>query len=95
MSEEYSADLITLIDEDENVHEFQILDAIETEDGKFVALTATDIPEDNEEGTYYIFEVITEDGEEQLAQVEDEELLDALAAIFEERFDELFEEDGE
>ena len=43
------------------------------------------------EGTYYIFEAIEEDGEEQLAEVEDEELLDKLAEIFESHFDELYE----
>ena len=39
----------------------------------------------------YIFEAIEEDGEEQLAEVEDEELLDKLAEIFESHFDELYE----
>ena len=36
-------------------------------------------------------EAIEEDGEEQLAEVEDEELLDKLAEIFESHFDELYE----
>ena len=44
------------------------------------------------EDTYYIFEAIEEDGEEQLAEVEDEELLDRLAEIFESRFDELYDD---
>lgn len=43
------------------------------------------------EGTYYIFEAIEEDGEQQLAEVEDEELLDRLAEIFEKHFEELYE----
>ena len=41
---------------------------------------------------YYIFEAIDEDGEQQLAEVEDEELINRLAAEFERRFDEMFEE---
>lgn len=45
------------------------------------------------EGTYYIFEAIEEDGEQQLAEVEDEELLDRLAEIFEKHFEELYEEE--
>ena len=50
-----------------------------------------------EEETYYIFEAIEVDGEEQLAEVEDEALLDKLATLFESRFDEMFEsaEEGE
>ena len=40
--------------------------------------------------------MIEEDGEQQLAEVEDEELLDRLAAVFEQHFEELFDaEDGE
>ena len=39
--------------------------------------------------------MIEEDGEEQLAEVEDEELLDKLAEIFESRFEEFYEEEGE
>lgn len=45
--------------------------------------------------TYYIFEVIEEDGEEQLQEVDDDALLDKLAEIFEERFNEAYFEDGE
>ena len=40
--------------------------------------------------TYYIFEVIEEDGEEQLQEVEDDALLDKLADIFESRFNEAY-----
>lgn len=95
MSEEYSADLITLLDEDGNAHEFQILDAIETDDGRFIALLpnfeAENIDEE-EDGTYFIFEVIVENGEEELVEIEDENLIDQLAEIFEARFEELYGE---
>ena len=80
MNNEFGADLITLIDDD----------------GVFYALLPTfDDPQSEleSEGTYYIFEVIEEDGEEQLAEVEDDELLDKLAAIFESRFEELYEDE--
>lgn len=95
MSEEYNADIITLIDEEGNSHEFQILDAIETDDGRFVALMPDFEAEDidtEEDGTYFIFEVVVEDGEEQLVEIESEELIDQLAEIFEERFEELYGE---
>ena len=94
MSDEYSADLITLIDDDGEEHEFEILDEIENEDGVFYALLPTfATPEESlEADTYYIFEVVEEDCEEQLAEVEDEELLDRLAEIFESRFEEMYED---
>ena len=43
------------------------------------------------DGSYYIFQAFEEDGEQQLAEVEDDELADRLAAEFEKRFDEMFE----
>ena len=95
MAEEYSADLITLIDEEGESHEFQILDAIETEDGRFVALLPNFEEEGidpEEDGTYYIFEVKVENGEEELLEIDDEKLLDQLAEIFESRFDEMYGE---
>ena len=96
MNNEFGADLITLIDDEGVQHEVDILDEIDNDDGVFYALLPTfDDPQSEleSEGTYYIFEVIEEDGEEQLAEVEDDELLDKLAAIFESRFEELYEEE--
>ena len=85
MNDEFGADLITLIDDEGEEHEFAILDVIDNDEGCFYALLPTfDDPQDevDSEGTYYIFEAIEEDGEQQLAEVEDEELLDRLAAVF-------------
>ena len=96
MNNEFGADLITLIDDEGVEHAFEILDEIDNDDGVFYALLPTfDDPQSEleSEGTYYIFEVIEEDGEEQLAEVEDDELLDKLAAIFESRFEELYEDE--
>lgn len=98
MNNEFAADLITLIDDEGNEHEFEILDVIENDEGCYYALLPTfEDPEESVEsdGTYYIFEAIEEDGEQQLAEVEDEELLDKLAEQFESRFEELYEYDDE
>ena len=89
-NEEFEVDLITLIDDEGKEHEFEILDVIENDDGCFYALLPTfedPAASIESEGTYYIFEAIEED----LAEVEDEELLDKLAEIFESHFDELYE----
>ena len=96
MNEEYGADLLTLIDDEGEEHEFEVLDVIDNEDGCFYALLPTfDDPQDkvDAEGTYYIFEAIEENGEQQLAEVESEELLDKLAEIFESHFEELYDSD--
>ncbi|MCH5299828.1 MAG: DUF1292 domain-containing protein [Ruminococcus sp.] len=96
MENEFAPDLITLVDEDNKEHNFEILGEIEDERGKFYALYPVfDNAEDavNDSGEYYIMEVIEEDGEEQLATLEDEALADELAAVFEENFEKLFDDD--
>lgn len=98
MNDDYGADLLTLVDEEGKEHEFEILDVIDNEDGCFYALLPTfETPEErvDADGTYYIFEAIEENGEQQLAEIEDEELLEKLAAQFESRFDELYDDDDD
>lgn len=90
---EYSADLITLIDDEGVQHEFEILDAIETDDGRYCALLpylGDGVDGAAEESEYYILQVVEVDGEEELTEVEDEEMLDTLAEIFEGRFEEMY-----
>ncbi len=98
MQDDFGADLLTLVDEEGNEHEFEILDVIDNEDGCFYALMPTyDDPqkEVESEGTYYIFEAVEENGEQQLAEVEDKDLLDSLAKQFETRFEEFFGDEDE
>ncbi|MFI3205648.1 MAG: DUF1292 domain-containing protein [Clostridia bacterium] len=96
MNEQYEADLITLIDDDNNEHEFEIVDEIDTDDGHFLALMPTDNNDLADPDTYYIFEIQEdENGDEQILELEDEELLSKLSQIFETRFEEAFYEDEE
>ncbi len=89
---EENEDIITLIDDEGRMSEFEVLDAIETDEGRFVALLPlASFDEDSGVGEYIILQVVDVDGEEELAEIEDEELLEALADVFEERFDELYE----
>ncbi len=88
-------DLISLLDEEGNEYEFEVLDEIDYKDGHYYALMPTfDLPEqDIESGsTYMIFEAVEdENGEPQLAEIEDEELLDEISEIFEDNFDKMLE----
>ncbi len=95
MDNEFRPDLITLVDEENVEHTFEILDTIENDKGVFYALypifdSAEEAVEDD--GEYYIMEVIEEDGEEQLVEVDDDALVDELAAEFEKHFEELFDD---
>lgn len=98
MDNGYEADLLTLIDDEGQEHEFEIIDELENDDGHFMALVPTQQdPEDlsSDAETYYIFEVVEEDGEEQLQEVGDDALLDKLADIFENRFNEAYFDEPE
>ena len=92
----YEADLISLQDEDGNEYEFEVIDEIDYKDGHYYALMPLfDMPEEgiDSESTYMIFEAVEdENGEPQLAEVEDDDLLDEIAEIFEANFDAADEE---
>ncbi|MDO4458995.1 MAG: DUF1292 domain-containing protein [Clostridia bacterium] len=93
---DFEVDLLTLVDDEGVEHEFEIVDEIETDDGHYIALIPTAQSADailDDAGTYYIFEIVEEDGEEQLMELEDDETLNKVDAIFQERFNsEFFEE---
>lgn len=94
--EEYTdTDLVSLVDDEGNEYEFEVLDEIDYNDSHYYALAPQfDLPDqDIESGsTYMIFEAVEdEDGQPQLAEIEDEELLDELAEIFEDHFDAAYE----
>ena len=83
----------------DNNHEFEIIDELENDDGYFMALVPTlrdaqsEVADADE---YYIFEVVEdENGEEQLCEIEDDDLLDKLAEIFETRYAQAMEEEEE
>lgn len=93
-NENEDIELITLVDDDHVEHTFEIIDALEYEgDSYYALLPVYDDEEDQQEdeGEYYIFQTVEEDGDEFLLEVEDDALLDKLAAEFEKRFDELFD----
>lgn len=89
--EEYNeADLISLLDDEGNEYEFEVIDEIDYKDGHYYALMPLfDLPDqDIEQGsTYMIFEAVEdENGDPQLAEIEDDDLLDEIAEIFEAGF---------
>lgn len=94
MADEYGPDLVTVLDDDGNEHTFELMDAIETDDGRFVALLPVyDDPSEelNDDGELIILSEDDSTGEELLVQIEDDELFEEIAGIFEERLADLFE----
>lgn len=88
MEDSFPTDIVTLVDDEGVEREFEVLDFIENSQGRFYALMPNfELPEENlnSEETYFIFEIIDENGEEQLVEVDDDKLLDSLSEEFERR----------
>lgn len=90
MYNENEADIITLVDENGESFEFEILDKIENDKGEFFALIPMEEDYDSlSEYTYCIFQVEkAEDGEDELVEVNDSKLLNELSEEFEKRYEE-------
>lgn len=90
MAGEYGMNVVTLVDDEGTPMDFEVLDAIETDDGRYIALLP--IPEAGSEsdGEYFILQVVAGDGQDELIEVDDNELLETLADIFEGRFEDLY-----
>ncbi len=94
MSEQYGNDLVTVVDDEGNQHQFEIVDAIETDDGRYVALLPVyDDPADmiDDNGELVILTVKEENGEDVLLTIDDDEEFEEIAEIFEERLSDLYE----
>lgn len=97
--EDYGPDILTVIDDDGNEQQFEVLDRIETdEDKRYVAIVpyyedVADILQDD--GELIILRVIEDEDENILEPIEDEDEFDEIAAIFEERLSEFYDFDGE
>ena len=94
MSEEYGNDIVTVVDDEGNQHEFEIVDAIETDEGRYVALLPIyHDPNEllNDDGELVILTVKEEGGEDLLLPIEDDDEFEEIAEIFEERLSELYE----
>lgn len=88
---ELGNDILTLEDEEGVEHAFEVLDAIDNGECRYMALTPVyDDPQDSLEdsGELVIMKVVTVDGEEFLETIDNDEELDEIADIFMERLEE-------
>ena len=91
MQEEYT-NVITLTDADGSDVDFEVLDMITYKDSEYAVLLPVD--DDSEAVEAVILELLAaeEDGEEDMLQgVDDQEILDAVFALFMERNSDLFQ----
>ena len=83
---EFGPNLISLMDEEGNEHEFEFVDSLELEGSEYVALIPVyDNPADSleDDGELVVLKVMEENGEEYLEAIEDEDEFDEVAPSYE------------
>lgn len=93
--EDFTPDIISLTDDEGNNHEFEILDAVETDEARYIAVTPTEIAIDSEEYDLVILKEENENDEFFYSEIEDEDEYRNISEIFVERIEEIFEEEDD
>lgn len=91
MSEEYGNDILTLEDDEGVEHTFEVLDAIDTGEKRYMALCPVfddPVASLEDSGELVIMQVVEVNGEEFLETIEDDDEYDEIADIFMERLEE-------
>lgn len=94
IDQDYQPDLIELIDDDGNKYNFEVLDAIENDEARYLALLPLHAdPQDmlNDSGELVIVKVAEENGEEFFTEIEDDDEYDTIADAFVDRLQNFYE----
>lgn len=95
---DYNPDIVTLSDDDGKEYTFEVLDAIESDMGRYLAmLPVYDDPQKtlDDSGELVIVKVEEEDGEEFYSEIEDDDEYETVADAFINRLEDYFEIDDE
>ena len=92
MSDDYGSDFITVTDEDGNDFELEHLGTLERQGVTYMAFVPADMDEDDEDFGLILLRAIEENGEQLLADIDDE---DELNAVYEQFMEELFDDEDE
>ncbi len=91
---EYNPDLVSLVDDEGKEYNFEVIDAIETDIGRYLAMLPTfDDPQKmlDDSGELVIVKVMEEDGEEYFCEIEDDDEYETVADAFVDRLEDFFE----
>ena len=98
-NDDYNPDIVTLSDDDGKEYTFEVLDAIETDTGRYLAmLPIYDNPQDtlNDSGELVIVKAGEEEnGDEYYYEIEDDDEYETVADAFVERLEDFFEIDNQ
>lgn len=94
MQEDYNPDLISLSDEEGNEYNFEILDAVETDEGKYVALIPSKDEDNNseEQDNLIIMKVYEEEnGDNYFEEIASDDEYETIADTFINRLSDSFD----
>ncbi len=92
MSEDYGPDFYTVTDDQGNESELEHLGTLEYKGVTYMAFVPADMDEDDEDFGLILLRVIEENGEELLADIDDQKELDE---VYEQFMTELFDDEDE
>ena len=95
---ENESNLIALLDEDGQEHTFEVVDSLEVDGERYMAMIPTfDVPEEvlEDAGELVVLKVKAEGDEEFLETIEDEDEFNRIAETFMERLEEYFDFEDE
>ena len=92
MSDDYGSDFITVTDEDGNEFELEHLGTLEYQSNTYMAFVPADMDEEDEDFGLILLRAIEENGEQLLADIDDEA---ELNAVYEQFMEELFDDEDE
>lgn len=90
--EEYGPDFITVTDEEGNEFELEHLGTLEYNGATYMSFVPADMDEEDEDFGLILLKVIEQDGEELLADIDDDDELDA---VYQQFMEALFDDEGE
>ncbi len=91
---EFGPNLISLMDEEGNEHEFEFVDSLELEGSEYVALIPVyENPADSldDDGELVVLKVMVDNGEEYLEAIEDEDEFNNVSELFMDRLSDLYD----
>ena len=92
MSEEFGPDFVSVTDDEGNEFELEHLGTLEHQGTTYMAFLPADMDEQDEDYGMILLKVIQENGEELLADIDDEQELDTVYDLF---MEQLFSEEDE
>ena len=94
MNEEYTPDLIELTDDEGNKYNFEVLDAFEDGDNKYVALTPCNEDgtlSEEDDGTLVVMKAVEEGDESYFIDIEDDDEYETVADAFVNRLEDFYD----